>query len=62
MSSLKIIRADELAQELGVSKTTLWRMQQRNELPRPLQLSRRLTGWRRSQIEKWLEDKEKAFA
>lgn len=62
MSSLKIIRNDELAQELGVSKTTLWRMQQRNELPRPLKLSKRLTGWRRSQIEKWLEDKEKAMA
>lgn len=61
MSDLKIIRNDELAKELGVSKTTLWRMQQREEIPRPMRLSKRLTGWRRSQIEKWLDSKEKAL-
>lgn len=58
MSSLTFVRKDELAKELGVSKTTLWRMQNRGEIPAPTILSSRVVGWRRELIESWLLSKE----
>lgn len=53
-----IIRAAELAKKLTISKPTLWRMEQRGELPPKIQVSKRVSGWRESDIEAWLSEKE----
>jgi len=54
----RIIRRSELAETLGVSKVTVWRMARRGELPRPLQISANVVGWRQSTVEKWLDARE----
>jgi len=54
----KIIRASELAKKLTISKPTLWRMEQRGELPPKIQISKRISGWRESDIQEWLEKRE----
>jgi predicted DNA-binding transcriptional regulator AlpA len=51
----RIIRRKELAQRLGVSSTTLWRM--RYELPPHIKLSSRISGWRLSDIDNWIENR-----
>ena len=51
-----IIRKKELATQLGVSDTTLWRM--RDELPAPIQISKGVKGWRQSDISNWLETRQ----
>ena len=50
-----IVRQQELARELGVSSTTLWRL--RDELPAAVQISKGIKGWRRADINAWLEER-----
>jgi predicted DNA-binding transcriptional regulator AlpA len=53
-----IIRKRELASQLGISDTTLWRM--RDELPPAIQISRGIKGWKRSDIDTWIETRRAA--
>lgn len=55
----RIIRPTELRQILGVSASTLWRMQKSGALPRPfkLGLGARAVGWKSRVIEDWIESR-----
>ena len=55
----QILSSKELAELLGVSRATLWRMRQKDLVPPPIQISIRLIGWEKSVIEKWLKDQRK---
>lgn len=57
MSNIKLIRPTELANLLGISKVTLWRMENRGELPARIRISRRAVGWKESDIEEWLDNR-----
>lgn len=52
-----VIRYSELAKELGVSTSTLWRWRQDKVIPEPISLGPRLVVWERVVIEQWLESK-----
>ena len=52
-----IIRYSELAKELGVSTSTLWRWRQDKVIPEPIFLGPRLLVWERVVIEQWLDSK-----
>jgi len=54
----RIIRATELAKKLSISKPTLWRMEQRGDLPPKVQISKRISGWRESDIQEWMKERE----
>lgn len=54
----KLIRASELAKMLTVSKPTLWRMEKKGELPPKIRITERISGWRTSDILKWIEERE----
>ena len=54
----KIIRARELAKKLTISVPTLWRMEQRGELPPKIRISERISGWRESDISEWMKERE----
>lgn len=51
----KIQPIAEVIERLDTSKTTLWRMIQRGEFPKPLQISRGRVGWRQEDVTAWLE-------
>lgn len=57
-----LLRPGQLAQELGVSTTTLWRWRKDgdNNFPRPVNLGPRFIGWEREVVEAWLNSKRKA--
>ena len=55
-----IIRPGELAQQLGVSKVTLWRMEKDGKMPARIQISQKAVGWRTSEIEEWLNQRPTA--
>ncbi|MFO1418516.1 MAG: AlpA family phage regulatory protein [Methylotetracoccus sp.] len=40
---------------IPVSSTTLWRWVRAGKFPKPLKLSPRVTAWRASDIQQWLE-------
>ena len=59
----RIIRIDELTRKVGLSRTTIWRRVKDNDLPRPIRLGGANTsavGWRLSEIERWLIERETA--
>lgn len=58
MISQLIMRPSQLALELGVSKTTLWRWRQQGILPQPIALGPRLVGWDRNVINQWVESRK----
>ncbi len=47
------LRAEELAEFLGVSRATVWRMNATGRIPRPLHFNRAVR-WDRWTIEEWL--------
>jgi predicted DNA-binding transcriptional regulator AlpA len=62
MNQPELIRARELCQILQVSNSTLWRMRQRGELPKPIQLSKGIIAWEREVICNWLAERRKEAA
>ena len=54
---MKVIRPNQLAKRLGVSTVTLWRMENRGELPPRRQISQRIVGWIETEIDQWLENR-----
>jgi len=55
---MKIIRPHQLTKILQVSTTTLWRMENRGELPARFKISTRAVGWLESDIEDWLKSQQ----
>ncbi len=55
MAKIKLIRPAELAEMISVSRSTLWRMEQKGELPPRRQISKRCVGWFESDIIQWLQ-------
>jgi prophage regulatory protein len=51
----RIIRQDELAERLGVTRVTLWRWCRQGLLPKPLQLGPNTTGWTVQEIDAWIQ-------
>lgn len=60
MEKLKIIRPKQLANKLGISKQTLWRM--KDELPPPIRIGKRAKGWLQQDILEWLEERKEEQA
>ena len=58
-SSIKIgvLRLPDVINMVALSRSSIYLLIQRNEFPRPLQLSVRAVGWRLSDIETWLESR-----
>ena len=54
-SKNRIIRQKELSELLGVSVTTLYRMQDRGQLPPRRKVSSNVVGWLESDINEWLQ-------
>jgi prophage regulatory protein len=51
------IRSKQLTEMLSISRTTLWRMTRNGDIPHPINLSSSVVGWRRADIDSWLEAK-----
>ncbi|MCA1753449.1 MAG: AlpA family phage regulatory protein [Spirochaeta sp.] len=54
----KIIRPFQLAEMLGVHRTTVHRMEKRGDLPKRRQFSKRLFGWTEKELQEWLESSQ----
>jgi prophage regulatory protein len=52
---LRLIRAKDIRQMLGLSNSTIRRMTNEGRLPRPVRLGKRTTAWRLADIIAWQE-------
>ena len=51
----RVMRVKEAAVFLGIGQATFWRWAKEGRLPRGIRLSARCTGWRREDLEAFLE-------
>jgi len=52
----RIIRAKELQDITGLSRTTIWRLENKDQFPRRVSLGANSVGWRLSDVKAWLEE------
>ncbi len=50
----RIVRAKELQELTGLSRTTIWRMERNGEFPARVPLSGNSIGWRYSEVMDWM--------
>lgn len=60
---MRLLRAAEVMKRLGISRTTLWRLEKADpSFPRRVQVSSNIVGWNEASIEKWLKTRPPAEA
>jgi len=57
MSQCRIIRKKELFELIGLSDTTVWRLERKGEFPKRLRLGPKSVGWRYGDVLRWIESK-----
>lgn len=60
VSEDRMLRMPEVRTITGLGKTTIYRMIQRGEFPKPVQLGGRAVGWRKSGICEWIDTRPEA--
>jgi len=54
---MEILRIKEVVNVVGLSRVTVWRMERAGKFPARIQLGERAVGWRRADVEKWIESR-----
>ncbi len=49
----RIIRANELAERLGVSRVTIWRWERAGLIPKKVGVGPNVSGWIEQEVEEW---------
>jgi len=57
MMDQRIIRKPELMQKVGLSDSTIWRMEKKGDFPKRLQIGGNAVGWLSDEIDRWLASK-----
>lgn len=53
----RIIRANEVQEMTGLSRTTLWRMENKDEFPRRVSLGGNTVGWKLREVQDWISNR-----
>ena len=56
----RVLRRDVVLQQIGVSRSTLWRWFKAGEFPGPIRLGPGRVGWRADEVAAWIESRERA--
>jgi len=59
LQKLSIFRLPTVVQLVGLSRSTIYLLIQKNKFPKPVLLSERAVGWKQSEIEAWLLSRTK---
>lgn len=51
---MKIIRPKELFKKIGLSRSTVWRLEKAGSFPKHMKLSSKAIGWNLDEIDAWL--------
>lgn len=55
----KYLKLNDIADLIGVSRTTVWKIRQDPTFPVGKKISKQVHVWPRESVENWLEDKKK---
>lgn len=53
----EVIRFKELKDAVGLSRSTVWRMERAGTFPARVQLSRNSVGWYKADVDAWLRSR-----
>ena len=54
----RILRAKEVKEITGLSRTTLWRLENKGDFPQRVSLGVGSVGWRYSEVKDWLTNRQ----
>lgn len=52
-----LMRFPELKKLIGLSRTTVWRMERKGEFPQRVAITSSAVGWHRDQVQKWIDER-----
>lgn len=55
----RILRMAEVQKLVGLHKSTIYRLIDANEFPKPIKLGPNSVGWLREEIDKWIATRER---
>lgn len=53
----RILRPAEVDKKTGLSRTTRWRLENRNDFPKRIKISDKTIGYLQSEVERWIQDR-----
>ena len=56
----RYVRATQLAEMLGLSRSTIWRYASQGKFPKPIKLTENATVWDMREVEAWVEARRAA--
>lgn len=56
----RFYRFPDLEQRVGLSRTTIWRLEKDGKFPARRMLSPNTVGWDQREVEEWMESRERA--
>jgi predicted DNA-binding transcriptional regulator AlpA len=55
---MKILRQGQVAERVGLSRTTLWRMERKGLFPHRRRITENVVGWLEEEVDEWLASRE----
>jgi prophage regulatory protein len=55
--STQILRMREVIQRIGLSRSTIYKLMENNDFPKPMKLGAQAIGWRDTDIDVWISSR-----
>ncbi len=55
---MRFLRIDEVIDKVGLSRPTIWRLEQSGEFPKRRQLGKNSVAWLEEEVEEWMRERE----
>jgi prophage regulatory protein len=62
ITSMYVLRMPQVVAATGLSRMTIYRLEKRGQFPSRIQLSPNSIGWRKDEVDHWIESLPKAIA
>jgi len=54
---MRLLNFQEVRQITSLSRTSIWRLERRNQFPQRVQISPGRVGWEEEKVQKWIKDR-----
>ncbi|WP_080752341.1 helix-turn-helix transcriptional regulator [Alteromonas macleodii] len=53
-----VLRTQQLLEYIGLSRTTIWRLEKSGQFPKRVRLGQNSVGWLKGDVDTWLESRK----
>ncbi|MDE0378654.1 MAG: AlpA family phage regulatory protein [Rhodospirillales bacterium] len=57
MSELRLLKAQEVAARVGLSRGHIYKLMEAGKFPKPIPISAQARRWRSDELEEWIEER-----